>query len=161
MEEAGGVRDMAARRELVAHLDGATGAGAFDRRTHLLAVIHRESHGLLHVDVLAGIESGDEMLGVEMLRSGDEDRVDRGVLKHAAIFKMLARGGSDGARFFQTAGVNVGHAGTLGVGTGEGIAQKFGTAGAGADNGEANAIISAEGRWARRGCRRVRWPCCR
>ena len=57
---------------------------------------------------------------------------------------MLPGGGRDGARLFQAAGVNVGHAGTFRVGAGEGLAQQFAAAGAGADDAEAHAVVSAE-----------------
>src|ERR1700729_3564047 len=107
------------------------------------------------------------MLGVQVLRSGDEDGVDSRVIEEMPIVGILAGGGgdgarlfqaaggdvghagtprvggagggSDGARLFQAAGVDVGHAGTLSVGAGEGVAQELGSARAGADDAEAYA----------------------
>ncbi len=143
MEEAGGVRNVAARCELVADLDGA-GTGTLESSAHLLGVVDCEGHGLLDVDVLAGVERGDEVLGMQVLGSGDDNGVDRGIFQEAAIVEMGAGGGSDGARFVQAAGVDVGHAGALGVGAGKGVAQELRAARASADDGEAYAVIGAE-----------------
>ena len=140
----GGVGDVAAGGELVADLDGAPAAGAFESGAHLLGMVHREGHGLFLVDVLAGVERGDEVLGVKVLRSGDEDGVDGRIFQEVAIVAMLPGGGRDGARLFQAAGVDVGHAGAFGVGAGEGFAQQFAAAGAGADDAEAHAVVGAE-----------------
>src|SRR5271166_1282193 len=57
---------------------------------------------------------------------------------------MRAGGGRDGARFFQAARVDVRHAGALGVGAGESVAKELAAAGAGADDGEAYAVVGAE-----------------
>ena len=119
-------------------------AGLFEGGAHLLRVVQREGHGFLDVDVLAGVERGDEMFGVEMLRGGDEDGIHRGIFEEAAIVDMLAGSGRDGAGFFEAAGVDVSHAGAFGVGAGEGVAQEFGATGAGADNAEAYAIVGPE-----------------
>ena len=42
-----------------------------------LGVLHGERHRLFLVDVLAGLERGDEMLGMQVLRRGDQHRIDR------------------------------------------------------------------------------------
>ena len=138
------VGGVAAGSELVADLDGALTAGAFRGGAHLLRLVHGEGHGLFDVDMLAGVERANEMLGVEVLGSGDEDGVDCGIFEEVAIIGMLPGVGSDGARFFQAAGVDVGHAGAFGVGAAEGVAEEFGSAGAGADNSETNPIVGAE-----------------
>ena len=46
------------------------------RRAHALGVVDGERHGLFLVDVLAGFQRSDEMLGVQVLRRGDQDGVD-------------------------------------------------------------------------------------
>ena len=94
--------------------------------------------------MLAGVERGDEVLGVEMLRGGDEDGVDGRIFEQVAIVEMLAGGGCDGTRLFQAAGIDVGHAGAFGVGTGERFAQELGAAGARADDAEAYAVVGSE-----------------
>ena len=53
-----------------------------------LGVVHGERHGLLLVDVLAGIERGGEMLGVQVLRRGDQDRVDVLVFEQVAVVQV-------------------------------------------------------------------------
>ena len=67
---------MAERARLVADLDDAV-SGLLVRGPHELRLLHVERHRLFDVDVLAGIHGRDEGLGVQVLRRGDQDGIER------------------------------------------------------------------------------------
>ena len=58
------------------------------RRPHPLGVIHGERHRLFLVDVLAGVERGGEVLAMQVLRRGDQDRVDDLVFEQVAVVEI-------------------------------------------------------------------------
>ena len=72
----------------MADLHGVLAAVVLVSRAHALGVVHRERHRLFLVDVLAGAERGDEMLAVQMLRRGDQDRVDVLVVEQVAVIEI-------------------------------------------------------------------------
>ncbi len=119
-------------------------AGALIRGAHALGVLHAERHGLFLVDVLAGVERGDEVLAMQVLRRGDEHRVDALVVQQVAVIEISLGAGRDGARVFQALGVDVGDAHEFGIGTGQRLAHDLRAAVAGADDAEANAVVGRQ-----------------
>ncbi len=71
----------------MADLDHAAG-GATVSGPHALGMLHREGHGLLDVDVLARLERGHEVLAVQVLGRGDDDRVHAGLLEQVAVVEI-------------------------------------------------------------------------
>ena len=63
-------------------------AGFLVRRAHALGVVDGERHGLFLIHVLAGVERGDEVLAVQVLRSGDQDGVDDLVVEQMAVIEI-------------------------------------------------------------------------
>ena len=144
IEEAGGVGGVAAGIELVADLHHAAVGGILESGAHLLGVVHRESHGLFEVDVLAGVDGGEEMLIMEMRWSGDDNSIDGRIFEQTAVVEVGLGGGRNGAGFLQAARVDVGDPDAFGVGAGEDFAEEFSAAGAGAEDAEADAVAGAE-----------------
>ena len=91
--------------------------GILIRGSHALGVIHIERHGFFLVDLLAGIERSDEMLGVEMLRRGDQHGVDGFIVEQVAVIEIGFGVGNDLLGVVQALGVDIGERNDLGIGT--------------------------------------------
>ena len=146
-EETGGVGSRARGCSLMADLDHALSARAAClkvSRPHFLGVLHREGHGLFLVDVLPCLERRYETFLMQMLRGGDQHRIDVLVLQHAVVIKISLGIGSDGFHGVQTLGVDVGRANQFGIPTPQGLAQDFGPPVAGSDNAKADTVIRAQ-----------------
>ncbi len=113
-------------------------------RAHFLGVVHREGHGLFLVDVLARIERRHEAFLVQMLRRGDQHRVDVRVLQHVVVVEISLGIGCDGFDGFQALGVDIGGADQFGILAAQRLAQDFRAAVAGPDNSKADALVRAQ-----------------
>ena len=83
-----GVGNGAGGSILMADLHGMLAAVFLVGGAHALGVIHGERHGLFLIDMLAGGDGGGEVLAVQVLRRGDQDRVDVLVFEQAAIIEV-------------------------------------------------------------------------
>ena len=88
----GGIGDLARGTRLMAHLHHAA------RRTlasgaHGFCVIHRERHGLFLIYVFAGVHGSHETFGMQVLRRGDQNRVNGFVFKQRAIIGVAGEAG--------------------------------------------------------------------
>src|ERR1022692_1098374 len=137
------VAHLTGRTSLVADLHGAP-AGALVSRAHALGMLHAERHGLFLIDVFAGVERRHEVLAMQVLRRGDEDRVDALVVQQVAVVEIGLGGGRDGARVVQALSVDVRDAGEFRVGTCQRLAHELCAAIAGADDADANAVTRSQ-----------------
>ncbi len=128
---------------LVADLHGAL-AGLLEGGAHALGVVHGERHGLFLVDVLAGVQRGDEVLAVQVLRGGDQDGVDGLVVEQVAVVEIGLGSGHDLLRVFQALGVDVGESQEFGIGAIDYFADQGHATIARADDAEANAIVGSQ-----------------
>ena len=99
----------------MADLDGMPAGIVVESGAHAFGVLHGERHGFFLIDVLAAAESGGEVLGVEVLRGGDEDGVDVRVVEQAAIVEVGLGVGRAALNIFQAAGIDVGGAGACDI----------------------------------------------
>src|SRR5688500_11857165 len=76
-------------------------------RPHALGVVYRESHRLFLVDMLAGIQRGDEMLAMEMLGSRDQYSVNRFIIEEPPVVIIRRRRRRELLCVFKPATVNV------------------------------------------------------
>ena len=145
----------------MADLHGVLAAVFLERGAHALGVVHGERHGLFLVDMLAGGDGGGEVLAMQVLRGGDQHRVDVLVVQQVAIVEVSLGVGRDLLDVFQAARVDVGGADAFHVLAGQRLLQDFGAAGAGTDDAEADTLVRAQGIAARPACRPDRWRHCR
>src|ERR1035437_2836783 len=143
--ELDGVGNGAGGGPLMADLDGMLAGVLQESGAHAFGVVDGERHGLFLVDVLATGDGGGEVLRVEMLRGGDEDRVDIVVVEQAAIVEVGLGVGGDLFDVFQTARIDVGGADAFDVLASERLLEDFAAAGAGTDDAEADTLVRAEG----------------
>ena len=110
-------------------------AGLVVRGAHALGMVHRERHRLFLIHMLAGIERGHEMLAMQMLRRGDQHRVDRFVIQQPPIV-VIRRGRREPAFFASSRRrrVNVGESREIDAGQGNGFPHQLRAAIAGADD---------------------------
>src|ERR1019366_9319597 len=143
--EADGVDHGAGGGPLMADLDGTLAGIVLESGAHAFGVVDGERHGLFLIDMLATRDSGGEVLGVEVLRGGDEDGVDVAVVQQAAAVEVGLGVGRDLPDILQAAGIDVGGAHAFHVLAGEGLLKDLGAAGAGTDDAEADPLAGAEG----------------
>src|ERR1039458_3120770 len=143
--EADGVGHGAGGGPLMADLDGMLAGIVMESGAHAFGVVDGERHGLFLIDMLATRDGGDEVLGVEVLRGGDEHGVDVAVVQQAAVVEVGLGEGRDLPDIFQAAGIDVGGADAFHVLAGEGLLKDLGAAGTGADDAEADTLAGAEG----------------
>ena len=129
----------------MADLDGMLAGIVMESGAHAFGVVDGERHGLFLIDVLASRDGGGEVLGMEVLRCGDEDGVDVAVVEQAAVVEVGLGAGRDSLDVFQAAGIDVGGADAFHVLAGEGLLKDLGAAGAGTDDAEADTLAGAEG----------------
>ena len=84
------------------------------------------------------------MLGVQMLRRGDQNGVDRFVVQQVARIEISLRGGDRLPGFIQPFRKNIGERDDFSIGTGDGFAHQLHAAVAGADEAEADAVVGAQ-----------------
>src|ERR1700730_1219696 len=84
------------------------------------------------------------MLGVQMLRGGDENRVDRFVLQEVAMVEERLGRGHDLLGLFQAAGENIGKRDQLGIRAANGLANELHAAITGADQAQAQTAIGSQ-----------------
>jgi hypothetical protein len=112
--------------------------------TCLEALRNVPGHGLFAVEVFAGCERGDKVLGVEVHGRGVDDGVNVLAFEQAHGVVVGLYAGNFGFGDVAPAGVSVcdGHA--LDVGLLEGFVEVLHAAVAGADEADANAVVGAE-----------------
>jgi hypothetical protein len=128
----------------MADLHGVAPAILLKRGAHALGVIHRERHRLFLVDVLARGERIDKVRAVQVLRRGDQDRVDILVLEHAPVIEIRLRIGRDLLDVLEAACVDVRRADALHTFAADGLLQNLRAARAGSDDADADAIVGAQ-----------------
>ena len=110
----------------MADLDHVLAGGLLVGGAHPLGVLHRERHGLFLVDVLAGLRcAATKCSQMQMLRRGDQHRVDGLVVQQAAVIQVGLGAGGDVLSLFQTLGVYVGRANALHILQRNGLAENF------------------------------------
>src|SRR5262245_10088706 len=108
------ISDLARRAGLMTDLYGSLNR-VLVGRPHALGVIDREGHGLLLVDMLAGLERGREVLAVEVLRRGDQYRVDTLVVEEISVVEVSLRIRRNFFGVFQALGVDIRKCGEVGI----------------------------------------------
>jgi len=104
----------------------------------------RKGHGLFLINMLAGANGIDKMLTMQMLRRGDQNRVEILVFEHEAVIDEGLDRGRDGLGSLALFGIDVADGGEFGVGAVEGIAHNLLAARAVADDAETNFAIRSE-----------------
>ena len=95
--------------------------------------------------MFAGGHGGDEALGVQMLRRGDQDGIDATDRRAAAGNRHTSsRAGREFRGVGEAAGVDIGEGGEFGVRAGNGFARELRAAVAHADDADAEAVVRAE-----------------
>src|ERR1017187_10299374 len=140
-----GVPNRTAGGPLLAQAQGQPAVVVLKSGAHAFGVVHRERHRLFLVDVLAAGERGGEVLRVQVLRGGDQHRVDILVVEQVAIVEVGLGVRRDLFDVFQAAGIDVGGADALHVLAGQRLLEDFGAAGARTDDAQADALTGAEG----------------
>jgi len=103
-----------------------------------------ESHGFFLVNVLAGLDGGNEIESVLVLGSGNQYGVNGFVIEQAAKIGQCPNSGRELLGFLQAASINVGNRNGLGIRCTERVLENVESASSGADQPEADAVISAE-----------------
>ena len=119
-------------------------ARAFERFAHAPGVVGVEGHGLFLVHVLPGLKRGNEIEHVLVLGRGDEDGVDRLVVKKLAEILILGGVGRKLFRFVQAARVNVSDRDGFHVRAFQRGLEDLSAAASRPDQGEADPIIRAQ-----------------
>ncbi len=101
-------------------------------------------HGLFAIEVLAGLERGDEVLGVEVHGCGIDDGIDVFAFEQAHGIVVGVDAGNFGFGHVAAARVSVGHGHALDVGLSQGVIQILHAAIAGADEADTDAVVGAE-----------------
>ena len=94
--------------------------------------------------MFAGIERGNEVFRVQMLRRGDQDGVDGFIVEQVAVIKKRLRAGHGFLGFLEALGIDVGEGGHFRVGAGDGFAHQLHAAIARADQAQADAAVRAQ-----------------
>ena len=119
-------------------------ARAFESAPHALGVVGTERHGLLLIDVLAGLKGRDEVESVQVLRGGDQHGVDAAIVEQAPEVRIGLDARSEALHFIMAPGVDVGHRHGLGIRATRRLLQNLLAAPAGADQPDAHAVVRAE-----------------
>ncbi len=113
-------------------------------RPHAFGMFERERERLLLIHMLARLERMNEVLRVQMLRRGDDDRIDALVVEQAAMIVINGRARNQIARVIEALVVNVRKRGDLNVRAGDGLMEQLRATLSGADNAYANALVRTE-----------------
>jgi len=116
----------------------------FKGTPHTAGVIGIKGHGLFLVDILAGLNGGNEVERMQVLGSSDEDGVDGFVVEQAPKIGVGLNGGNNLLGFVEAAGVDVGDGDSLGVGGVDSLFENVQSPTASTDQGKADAVIGAE-----------------
>jgi hypothetical protein len=128
----------------MAYLDGVLSRVALVGGTHALGVLDDERHRFFLVHVLPGVQGGGEVLAVQVLRRGDDDRIDRLVFEQAPVVHVRGRCRDDLLGCLQTLGIDIAESSELDTGCRDGPANQLEAAIAGADDTHAHTVIRAE-----------------
>jgi len=137
------VHYVSGRAALVPYLDHLPRFHRFVGRSHAFGVLYRERHRLLLVDVLAGFEGVHEMLAMQVLRRGDQHRVQVFFFEHQAVIDERLDRGRYQLGFLALLGVDIAHGRKLGVRAVERVPHDVLAARAVADNSKTDALIRA------------------
>ena len=146
------VLDMTGGAVLMSDLDGSA------RRIlicgpHPFGVVHRKRHRLFLIDVFPGVERGDKVFTMQVLRRSDQNGVNRFVFEQVLVIEIGLSTRNDLLRVFEAAGIDVRESHELRIRSGNRVADDFHAARTGADDSQANAIVRAENAGGRRnGC---------
>ena len=127
----------------MADLDGSF-ARALIRRAHELSVLHGERHSLFLIDVLPGIKCGDEAFGMQVVRRGNNDSVNRFIVEQRAEIAVELRACGKFFRVFEAARVDVGEGGEFRTGAGGGLARQLRPALANANHADAYPLVRSQ-----------------
>ena len=94
--------------------------------------------------MFAGVHGRDEAFGVQMLRGGDEDGVERRIVEQSAGNRRTSSRRARASGVVEAAGVDIGERREFDVGTGDGFARELRAAVANADDADAEAVVRAE-----------------
>ena len=108
---------------------------------HPPRVVGVERHRLFLVNVLPGVDGGNEMQRVKVLRRRDQDRVNGLVVQQATKILMGLNGGNEGFHFVEPAGVHIRHRHRLHVGTVNRGVQDLPPPAAAANQADSNAVV--------------------
>src|ERR1051325_10864226 len=134
---------MTRRAGLMTDLDHVLARVALERRSHALGMVHRERHGLLLIHVLAGVERSAEMLGVQVLRRGDDHGVDGFVVEQASMVEIRRSRGDQALRALKLLGVDVAERDDFRAGAHRAVMESLGAAIAKANEADTDAIVRA------------------
>ena len=118
--------------------------GVLIRRPHALGLLNGERHGSFLVDVLTGVERGHKLLRVQMLRRGDQNRVDACVFQQPPVLQVQFCGGHDRVGGLQSLRIDVRHGDAVGIRAGQSLTQQFGAPGPGPNDADTQAVVGAE-----------------
>ena len=107
-------------------------------------MVGTERHGLLLIDVLAGLDGRDEVESVQVLRGRDQHGVDAAIVEQAPEVRVNLNAGSEALHFIMAPGVDVGHRDSLGIRAVHRLLQNLLAAPASADQPDAHAVVRAE-----------------
>ena len=107
-------------------------------------MVDGERHRLFLIHMLPSVERSHEMLAMQMLRSGDQNRVDAFVVEQIAVVEISLGVRRDLFRIFQALSVDIGEGHELGVRAGDGGLDVLHAAVAGPDNAEANPVVGPQ-----------------
>jgi hypothetical protein len=127
----------------VADLDGASRI-ALVCGPHGFRVLDCERHRLFLIDVLAGLERGDEAFGVKMLRGGNQDGIDRFIVEEVAVIEVRLRRGREFQGILKAPRVDIGEGGKLGILARNCFAPDLGSAVADSDHAETYAVVRSK-----------------
>jgi hypothetical protein len=147
-QKIGGVPGVTRRTALMAYLDDLFAAYTKPGGPHPLGVVNGEGHRFFLIDVLAGVERVDEVLGMEVLRSGDEHRIDTVVFKQQAVVVEDFAAGNALQGALAMGAVDVADRGNFNVGTSYGLRREVGSSGAVTNDAKPHPVIgSGHGAW--------------
>lgn len=114
------------------------------RRPHLFGIRHIERHHFFLIHVLARVERGGKLRGVQVRRRGDYHRVDRGIVQKLSIIGMKFRVRSERPRLLQLLRKNIAHRAGFRVRAGSNLLKQFPRPIAESYKSDPNAFIGAE-----------------
>ncbi len=110
-------------------------------RAHALGVVDSERHRLFLINVLARVERGAEVFGMQVLRGRDHNRVDGLVLEQPPIIEIRRRTGRETLGAIELLGVDIAEGDDLGIRAGADVVEQLRGAVAEADEADADALI--------------------
>jgi hypothetical protein len=142
-QEIGGIGGLAGRTALMAYLDDLFAVGAEPGGAHPLGVVYAESHRLFLIDMFAGAEGVDEVVGVKVLRSCDEHGVDAVVFKQQAMVVEHFAAGYTLQGAFAMGAVDIADGSDFSLGATYSLRGEVGSARAIADDAEPDTVVGS------------------